>query len=193
MKKSDRWVLALPFAYIFFFSYVIFFFLTAINSIYGFGVDSSGKLYVGKQSYIEVYENGELQKKIPGGKREYRMTVLENDTILISGTSYFSIRDLNGEELSFEEVESQYSPYDSISETRFTDQDGTTYFLKGFLRRKIVSDDGTILFQVPARVFYAKVGALLVCVATAVTVLVILARSGVFRMSNKKQTGGRPI
>lgn len=66
-------------------------------SFFGFGVDSSGKLYIGRDHRIEVYENGKIIHVIrKGTSRAYSFTIQEDDTILLASGSDVFVMDLNG-------------------------------------------------------------------------------------------------
>ncbi|MHB8963504.1 MAG: hypothetical protein ACYC5K_10170, partial [Saccharofermentanales bacterium] len=73
-------------------------------SLSGFAFDSSGRLYLGKDAAIEVYEGGTLKYRIsPMTSRGYIFTIQSDDTILLSTSSVVYTMNLNGEVLTEEE------------------------------------------------------------------------------------------
>ena len=76
-----------------------FLFVTGIVSFgfNGFGVDSSGKIYVGIGHKIEVFEDGKKILTIKKGtSRGYCFTIQKDDTILLAGGEDVFIFDLCG-------------------------------------------------------------------------------------------------
>ena len=79
-----------------------FLLITGIVSFdfHGFGVDDSGKVYVGIGHKIEVFENGEKIHIIKKGtSRGYCFTIQEDDTILLARGEDVFILDLYGEDV----------------------------------------------------------------------------------------------
>ena len=89
MKYTKRLQGFLPLGIILIVIYLILTFTeTGSESFCGFGVDSSGKIYVGRFHTIEVYENRELVHTIPSPtNRGWEMTVSQNDEIIIANGS----------------------------------------------------------------------------------------------------------
>ena len=66
----------------------------------GFGVDSAGVLYVGKEGVIEKYDGNKMIGEIsPQTSRGYAFTVKEDDTILLSTADMVYKLDLSGKVL----------------------------------------------------------------------------------------------
>ena len=66
-------------------------------SFCGYGVDSAGRLYIGKDHEIEVIDNGEVVGTIQRfTDRGYAFAVLEDDTILISTSTTVYKLDVSG-------------------------------------------------------------------------------------------------
>lgn len=63
----------------------------------GFGIDSKGTLYIGKDSVIEKVNDGKVMVTIsPKTSREYAFAIKEDDTILLSTASTVYTLDLSG-------------------------------------------------------------------------------------------------
>lgn len=67
----------------------------------GFGIDSSGRIYVGEQSKISVYENGDKINEIPTWLGHHYITVDSGDNLRIITSSGIHIWDLSGNEIQY--------------------------------------------------------------------------------------------
>ena len=123
----------------------------------GFAIDSSDNLYIGKQTKIEKYYEGELIDTIsPHSSRTYAFTI-QDDEIILSNTSAVYTLDLDGNVISKHE-DFDAKTYDSLQyKKEFTAANGKTYFLKSsFGRKQIVSENGDILYKMPVKDYVAK-------------------------------------
>ncbi len=91
-----------------------------------FAVDSMHRLYLGKETKIEVLEGDVIVKTIsPKTSRGYAFTITENDTILLDNGAYIYTLDLDGNELS-------KKPWNASIDNNtwiFNAKDGTKYKL----------------------------------------------------------------
>lgn len=161
MNKSDisaKQVLALAL-----FSFIMFMLLLVIFMIHmqglftyqysGFGIDSHGILYVGTDSGIKKYQNGEVIGSVyPQTTRGYSFTVQSDDTLLLSVSDKFITMDLDGNVLNMKDYEDDYHLQSEIEKSNrvFVDQKGSVYKVKlPFLRTTVYDQDGKIVFQMP--------------------------------------------
>lgn len=127
---------------------------TVSLTLCGFGVDSSGKLYIGKESKIEVYENRELLYSIePMTSRGYEFTVQKDDTLLLSTASVVYTLDLHGNVLSQTEDVGTHTFNELQHKRTFVTSSGDNYVLRfNWGRTKIVCihNDTTItVYEMP--------------------------------------------
>ena len=119
----------------------------------GFGIDSHGILYVGTDSGIKKYQNGEVIGSVyPQTTRGYSFTVQSDDTLLLSISEKFITMDLDGNVLNMKDYEDDYHLRSEIEKSKrvFVDQKGSVYKVKlPFLRTTVYDQDGKIVFQMP--------------------------------------------
>ena len=123
----------------------------------GFAIDSLDNLYVGKENKIEKYYNDVLIGTIdPQTSRAYAFTI-KDDTILLSTTSTVYTLDLNGNIVS-EREDYELETFNMLQHQKnFTAANGKTYFLKSsFGRKKIVSEDGNVIYNMPVKDYIVK-------------------------------------
>jgi len=136
---------------------------TVSISFKGFAVDSSGKLYIGKEEWIDVYENDELVNKITTmTSRGYVFTIQEDDTILLaSGTTILHIIDLNGNIIDEKKADSVQTFYSLSRKKEFVAKNGNRYFLeKSWGRIKILKVDENvteIIYKMPLLDYITKI------------------------------------
>lgn len=120
---------------------------------YGFGIDSSGTVYLGFSEKIVKYKDGERIGSIPVLYRGYVFELLKDDTILCADGSNSHILDLNGKELQvIKNTGSQ--EYNRIfwGKRTFTASDGQEYVMRTpFGRRTIKTKEGEIVWRMPFR------------------------------------------
>lgn len=117
----------------------------------GFGVDSIGRLYVGRGHHIEVWENGELVNSIhKGTSRGHKFTVLENDTILLASGNSVMIMDLEGTTTLEKWEEDHEKTYDELSNQRiFTAVTGEQYRIGRLYGRLTIVQNENVIYQEP--------------------------------------------
>lgn len=117
----------------------------------GFGIDSLGKLYVGRGHHIEVWENGTQVNSIrKGTSRGYAFTIQENDTILLASGNSVMIMDLEGRSTLKQWEESHKETYNELSNRRsFTSVAGMRYYVDRIHGRLTILQDETTIYQEP--------------------------------------------
>lgn len=95
----------------------------------GFAIDSNNRVYVGRLTRIDVYDNNQFQYSIDAHtNRNYCFTITNNQTILLSNAQTVYEMSLEGDVI--DEYEDKYTQ--TINELRkyrnkFTADDGTEY------------------------------------------------------------------
>ena len=117
----------------------------------GFGVDSIGRLYVGRGHHIEVWENGEQINTIrKGTSRGHKITVQEDDTILLASGNSVMIMDLDGTTTLEKWEEDHEETYDKLSNRRaFTAVTGEQYRVGRLYGRLTIVQNETVIYQEP--------------------------------------------
>ena len=117
----------------------------------GFGVDSIGRLYVGRGHHIEVWENGEQINTIrKGTSRGHKITVQEDDTILLASGNSVMIMDLDGTTTLEKWEEDHEETYDKLSNRRaFTAVTGEQYRVGRLYGRLTIVQSETVIYQEP--------------------------------------------
>lgn len=117
----------------------------------GFGVDSIGRLYVGRGHHIEVWENGQQINTIrKGTSRGHAFTILENDTILLASGNSVMIMDLEGTTTLEKRKEDHEKTYDKLSNQRiFTAVTGEQYRVGRLYGRLTIVQNETVIYQEP--------------------------------------------
>ena len=141
----------------------------------GFGVDSSGHIYIGKAGKILVQVDREVVNEITIPKyRTYFFTVLNNDTILIADASDIDIYDLSGNLL-----DSYPDPgpekYNQLQWTRTIHHpSGDIYRVRNFFGiRTITKNSETVVYRTPIVDFLLCMLAMLSFVVILVSTFVI--------------------
>lgn len=129
----------------------------------GFGVDSAGKLYIGRGHHIEVWEDGTQINNIrKGTSRGYAFTISEDDTILLASGNSVLIMDLDGTTALKRWEESRKETYNELSNRRvFTAVTGVKYHADRIYGRLTILQDETTIYQEP----------LVICIFTWVSVI----------------------
>lgn len=122
--------------------------------ISGIATDSDGRVYVGCDKGIEIYDQSELVRKmsIPTS-RGYKFTIV-NDRIILSDGDYIYTINSNGEILG-----TQTDSYENHvrSGNTFKAVNGDIYRVKSFLfRTKIIKNDNTVVYRISDRDLAAK-------------------------------------
>ena len=165
---------------------VIFVFVTAVMisclglilvgtaiSIPCFAVDSQGRVYVGSQDNIEVYNNGFLERTIkPKTSRGYMFTVLENDTILLSTSTVVYAMDLSGTVTdSWEDKGADTYNKIQYGKKRYLSSSGDVYELEQILgRTRIIKNGKDVVYSISLKAYIVK---LLLIVSTVCFTLLV--------------------
>lgn len=139
-------------------------FMALRSDWYGFGVDSEGRVYIGKKTTIVALEMGQpaYEIEVPP-HRAYYFTVLPDDTVQVATNSYVFLLDANGTVLSEEkEIESvTLRRLQWLTETE--NADGQKYTCRSVLgRRSIGRSDGKVVYEEPLGKYLQRI-ALAVC------------------------------
>lgn len=149
-------------------------------SLSGFAIDSSGRLYLGKDAAIEVYEGSTLKYKIsPMTSRGYIFTIQSNDTILLSTASTVYTMNLNGEVLTqIEDIGTKTFNKLQKSWKTFTSSNGDEYIIQSnWGRTEIVSNNknsSIILYKVPLLDYAVKLLSIFVFTSMFVCIPIII-------------------
>ena len=105
MRKAMKYlaVFAIPHALIVYFCLIAIFLNLASPFLNGFAVDSTGRVYVGENKYINVYESCVKVGCIELEDATFRFSIDENDHILVAYTSEVCFLDLSGKVLERQE------------------------------------------------------------------------------------------
>ncbi|HAY72933.1 MAG TPA: hypothetical protein DCY31_03610 [Ruminococcaceae bacterium] len=117
--------------------------------ISGIATDSDGRVYVGCDKGIEIYDQSELVRKMPiPTSRGYKFTIV-NDRIILSDGDYIYTINSDGEIL-----DTQTDSYENHVHSGYTfkAENGDIYRVKSFLfRTKIVKNDNTVAYRISNR------------------------------------------
>ncbi len=132
----------------------------ASEEFHGFAVDGDGRVYVGKDEKIEVFQNGELVNKLKDhAYKNYVFTLRDDGTLLITNVDKVYITDLEGNTLSeYEDTVSHTHNTLNRAKYKFTSADGKEYTVKNrYLRYKIVDGSGNVLYEMPVQDLVVKI------------------------------------
>ena len=125
----------------------------------GYGIDSSGNVYLGKDTKIEKYYNGAYVGTInPRTSRGYAFTVQSDDTLLLSTASTVYIMDLDGNILSqTDDVGTKIYNKLQSEKKEFFASDGSRYIqYSSFGRTIIAHEEGDIVYKMPLLDYVVK-------------------------------------
>ncbi|HAO60422.1 MAG TPA: hypothetical protein DCQ90_00335 [Erysipelotrichaceae bacterium] len=132
-------------------------------STYSFALDSAGKLYVGKESKLEVYSNESLLMTIfPMTTKGYLFTIEYDDTILLSDASTVYIMDLTGIVLSQREdrFSETFSTLNNSKKT-FVSRNGDNYQKRSIWGRDeiihVFGNDEIVIYRMPLLDYIVKI------------------------------------
>jgi len=144
MQKRDWFVFPVVVLAIIIFSGLLFYIVrgAADSQWYGFGVDSIGRVYIGKPMQIDVYQDGVFLSSIEIPKsRTYYFTVQEDDTILLSTSVDAYIFDFSGRELSCK-PDKRCSIYNRLQWLREVETgNGEHFYFRESFGRRIIEDE----------------------------------------------------
>lgn len=154
----------------------------------GFAADSQGRLYVGRDKRIEIFEGGKLIGEIsPRTARGYTFTVLPDDTILVYTGSMQRILDLQGNELDNSNTDTfkNSEHYPASIRFKFVSSNGDIYRAHFPLGYTIICKNGKeIVYKLPVAAYIVRVLFILSFPATAFLMISYLVKFGVPK-SNK--------
>ena len=117
---------------------------------YGYGVDSSGRVYVGFSSYIGVFQENVLVGKVEiPTYRTYAFTTQDGELIILSNTQQVFTMDLSGRVLDASE-DTQCNTYESLRLINNV-TNGDKHYIRNdhLLRTRIIDEHGAIYYQMP--------------------------------------------
>jgi hypothetical protein len=118
-----------------------------------FALDSNGNLYVGKLLKIEVFKDDSLLRTISPMPRDYRFTIDQNDSIVLSDGSNIYVMDLTGDVLS--QREDQFSEiYSELKNKKtFVSKSGERYLKRNSWGRveivNVVNNNEVAIYKMP--------------------------------------------
>lgn len=153
----------------------------------GFGIDSSGVLYVGKNLKIEKYLDGKVFATInPKTSRGYVFTIQKDDTILLSNGSTAYTLDLSGNVINKQE-DTGTKIYNELRKGKnaFTTSEGKTYVINSRIGRTIVtSEEGIVVYEMPLLDYIVKLTFFFMMLSIFIFVPII-----VYKWKKYKNTG----
>ena len=152
---------------------------TVTMSYHGIAVDSSGRLYIGTDDDIEVYENGKLINTIsPQTTRGYVFTINENDVIILSiGSTAYEIS-TSGNVLAVI-PDNTTAMYNRISKTvkNHVSGNGADYTVDSILGRTVVTCNGNTVYKMPLLDYAVKTCVNLLIISIFVFAFVIVCKA----------------
>ena len=148
----------------------------ADTEIRGFAVDSSGRIYVGMNNEIRVYDKDiQVNSISPQSSRAYAFTISEDDTLLLSTANKVYKMTTDGEILDSWEDKASLT-YINLRRNKNEFTSGKdTYTLKGtFFRSRIVKNNNETVYQITLLSFIFKIlsfigfGGMTICIFMAV-------------------------
>lgn len=116
----------------------------------GFGVDSSGKIYVGIGHKIEVFEDGKKIHTIKKGtSRGYCFTIQKDDTILLAGGEDVFVFDLYGEHTIAQWKDPSIEDHLEENMHSFVTSDGDVYLAASPMGRLTIYHDEKPIYKMP--------------------------------------------
>lgn len=163
---------------------------TVVTSYEGFALDSNENLYLGEYGKINVYKEGSLLYSVDAHtSRAYAFTI-QNDEILISTAETVYITDLSGNVInSYKDTDTSLFNELKSNKDSFS-LNGSTYKMqKNFGRRRIVKDDGKVIYQMPLLDYIVKIGILISMLWLAVLAIYLVISFRKKAEHNKSQKG----
>lgn len=126
----------------------------------GYGVDSDGNLYIGKEHWVERIDSADSQgEKITDYYRSYYFTIGSEDTIFLTTGSNVYEMDLSGVVLC-ETSDPEYKLYDQLKrfpKTQYIGADGNQYQVTYNLGRYQITSGDTLVYEMPASDYCAMI------------------------------------
>ena len=148
---------------------------------HGFGVDLRGRVYIGKDDCIRVYQDGALADTIQLRDYRYYWMTVEKEHIVIAG-SRIETYTLQGERVS-EKPDYYSDTYDAMREKHASvTVNGIKYTIqsRGF-GQTIVDDGGVIHYQTPREEWIGRIGCATFSIGYWILIIMYLAKEGLFR------------
>lgn len=159
MKFVKTLIIYLPFVFPIMAICLILIISGSVSVFYsGFAVDSSGIIYIGKDSKIEKYYNGKVIGVLnPKTSRGYAFTIQNDDTILLSTASYVYVLDLDGNQLDkWEDIDTK--TFDKLQYMReYIAKDGHKYKMKSQFGRTFIYKGDEIVYRMPLPDYLVKI------------------------------------
>lgn len=161
------------------FALIILFFILQYSNIgsldfCGFGVDSLGRIYVGRFHTIEVHNNGELVNTIPSPlNRGWGFTVTNADQILVTNGYYLYTLDLNGTVIQTGHDDNSKLMWELERTKSTNDIHGNIYKLRGFLGHKWITKNGEEVYSLPFGDVITKLSFFFGCASFAIGLVAV--------------------
>lgn len=149
----------------------------------GFALDSAERLYVGKDTGIEVYENGNKIRTIsPPSSRDYVFTVSDDkivSSVVTSAGNMIYVMNLEGEII--EKRAESYGTYREMDRNskRFVSESGNEYISSSYLGYyRIMRSDGVCVYSMPVLDYIVNVAFIVVVLGGLIigTIMIIKTR-----------------
>ena len=157
-----------------------------VHSYVGFAFDSAERLYVGKNTGIEVYENGNKIRTIrPPSSRSYIFTISDDRIVASTGQSV-RIMDLEGELIDQKTDDGSTFRKMYANSSKFVTLSGRQYS-KGsiFGYYRITRDDGVCIYSMPLFDYIVNVLFEACGVSTMIFVIVLLVKLKIIKIGEK--------
>ncbi len=179
MKVSKMLIFYLILVFPVFFTCLILIISGTVSMFYsGFAVDSSGVLYIGKETKIEKYYDGKMIGTIsPQTSRGYAFTIQNDDTILLSTASTVYKMDLLGNVLDKQE-DTGTKTFNKLqrSKNTFISQNNRKYIMKSRFGRTVIYSEKDIIYKMPMLDYVVKIAFLFVILSALIIVPIIIVK-----------------
>ena len=129
-------------------------------SFHGFGVDSSGRMYIGEDGKIVVFENGQAVDTIDKyTDRGYVFTITEEDTLLLSTASFVYEMDISGSDIIEKYADEGTKTYNALNRNKyeFITKDGQHYSAKNILGFLTIYKGETLVYHMPLFAYFVMI------------------------------------
>lgn len=148
---------------------------------HGFGVDSQGKVYLGKHSCIRIYQNEALLDTIQLPDYRYYWMTIENDHIVIAGDSNVKKYTLQWELVSKESVYSTDTYHTMRDNHASVAVNNTNYTIqRRWFQQTIVDENGVIHYATPKQEVIGSIGCSIFGISLWCLIIMHFAKEGLF-------------
>lgn len=148
---------------------------------HGFGVDSQGKVYLGKHSCIRIYQNEALLDTIQLPDYRYYWMTIENDHIVIAGDSNVEKYTLQWELVSKESVYSTDTYHTMRDNHASVAVNNTNYTIqRRWFQQTIVDENGVIHYATPKQEVIGSIGCSIFGISLWCLIIMRFAKEGLF-------------